>query len=191
MSVIEDGRGTGNKALVDDHGRIATKSITVSHMAHHATYHKNAYFAVFETTLAGTSLTNCAFLLNNDVGTDVEIYDVVISSDANIEISTCVKDTYTSGGAAILATNTNLGVSTTPSVESYEGGASADLVLSTTNSKEIDGAFIGAHRPIDMNYDGALVLTYRKSLTMKATGAATDKVKVTIVFAFHAAGTKL
>lgn len=188
---IKDGKGTGNQAEVDDHGRLYTKANVVSHMSHHATYHKNGYVKSFETTLAGTGLTNCAFLQNIDNAKDIEIYWMTISADADVEIDIVSDNDYTSGGAAVTCLNTNLGNPTALSANTYEGGASADLVLSTTHDFLIDGFFLGAHRPFDPEYQGGIVLGLTRSIAVKATGAIGDKVKVTMGFALHAEGTKL
>lgn len=191
MSIIEDGRGTGQKALVDDHGRLATKAVIVGHLSHHATYHKNSYRQVFETTLADSNEAVCFLLYNSDAATDIEIYDITMSSDANVEIVETVNETYASGGNSIEYVNTNLGSNKQPSVVSYEGGASDDLVTSTTNSSNIGGQFISASKPYHINMDGSVVVTFKKSYAIRVTGSAGNKVKITVQFAVHEAGTEL
>jgi len=62
MGTIEDGFGSGQLAEVDEHGRLYTKSNIISHMSHHAAYHKNGFVKNFDCTLADTSATNIAFL---------------------------------------------------------------------------------------------------------------------------------
>jgi len=191
MSIIEDGTGKGNKAEVDDHGRLYTKANIVSHMAHHATYHKNGYILVFETTLGGSSETPAAFLYNNDANTDYELYWIRGSADANVEMSAYYGNTYTSGGTTLTPVNSNAGAPNSITPLAYSGGASADLVVDTTVNKQVDGGFLGAHQPIFSSYEGGLVLPFQKGITFTVTGTNTDKVKLMLGFAIHTAGTKL
>lgn len=190
-TILEDGQGTGNKAQIDDHGRLSTKAIVVGHMSHHATYHKNAYISSFETTLADANEAHCAFFRNIDAGKDVEIYYINISANAQIEASLCVNDIYTSGGNNINPVNTNLSTIITPSVEIYEGGSLGDLVVNSSNESTISSQFIDAYSVLQSDLEGSLVITYNKSLCIKVIGAAANKVKISIAFALHDAGTKL
>lgn len=190
-TIIESGGSEANKAIVDDHGRLSVKSSVVSHMSHHSSWHKNAYRKVFKTTLQGTSETALAFLYNQDSSVDIEIYKIVISSDANIETIFDVGETYSSGGNSIDVVNTNLSVSTTPTVDSYEGGSGGNLALISTNEREMNGGFIGAYAPYEHNYDGGLILTPKTGISIYGIGAANNKIKITIEFALHAKGTKL
>lgn len=190
-SIIEDGRGTGNKALVDDHGRLFVRSNHVSHLSHHSTSHKNAYIEKFETTLAGASETHCALITNDDPSKDIEIYAVRISADANIEATLCVNDVYISGGNEIDPVNFNLSTNIIPTVTSYEGGSAGDLAVDSVNEKEIDSMFILANSPNREDLEGALVIPFSKSLSIKVIGVATNRIKVTITYALHNAGTEL
>lgn len=189
--IIKDGRGSGEAVQVDDHGRLYTRANIVSHMSHHATFHKNGYVKMFETTLADSTLTNCAFLQNTDGTKDLEIYWLRISADADVEIDIISDNDYASGGTALTMLNTNLGNPTSLGALVYEGGASADLVLTTTHNFLIDGLFLAANTPFNCEYEGGIVLGNTRSLAIKATGAAGNKIKVMLGFAPHAEGTKL
>jgi len=191
-NIIKDGKGTGNGAQVDDHGRLFVKSNHVSHMSHHATYHKNAYIKEYNTTLADANETITALLYNNSSATDLEIYWLNITSDSNVTISIYIGgESFVSGGNQLTAVNTNTGTNVQSSAAVlYEGGSSADLVV-TGDTNEIDGAFIGAYDKERIDYEGGIVITYKKSLSIHAEGAASDKIKISIAFAEHAAGTKL
>ena len=191
MGIIQDGRGTGQSAEVDDHGRLSVKANIVSHMSHHATYHKNAFVCTFDTTLQGTSSTPVAFLKNDKSGADFEIYWVKISSDANVEILVSGNDTRTSGGTTCTPTNTNLGSNITSSATIYKGGSAGDLVLASTVAVDLNGFFMGANAPTVFSYEGGLVLPFTKSIAIRAIGASSDKVKVTIGYAIHSEGARL
>lgn len=189
--IIKDGRGTGGAAKVDDHGRLYTRSNYVSHMSHHATYHKNAYIKSFETTLAGATETPCAFLQNTDSTKDIEIYWLRISSDANVEFNIYSDNDYVSGGNSVKLINTNLGQPTSLDVNTYEGGASANLALLTTHNFLMDGGFVPAYGLFDSDYQGGLVLGNTRSVAIKVTGALNDKIKITMGLSLHTEGTKL
>ena len=102
-----------------------------------------------------------------------------------------VNNTYSSGGESVEVVNTNLSSSILPTVITYQGGASGDLVVDNSDELEIGGIFIGANVPFQSNQDGSIVVTYKKSLCFKATGVAGNKIKVTLSFALHDAGEKL
>lgn len=189
--IIQDGRGSGNSAEVDNHGRLYTRANVIGHMSHHATYHKNGYIGVFNTTLADGTISPCAFLQNSDNANDIEIYWLKISSDADMEIDIISDNDYSAGGATSNMFNTNLAHPVALSATIYQGGGSGDLVLTTTHNFAIDGFFLGAHRPHCMDYDGGIVLGLTRSIAVKATGAAGNKVKVMMGFALHSKDTKL
>ena len=121
----------------------------------------------------------------------IEIYYIRASSDSNVEVAVKVNDFRSSGGAAIVMKNTNLSSSATMTVESYEGGASGDITSDVSNSVEIDGAFLSANQSYKDDYEGSIVVTPGKSISFYATGAATDKVKISIALALHSEGQKL
>lgn len=191
MGIIQDGRGTGQSAEVDDHGRLSVKANIVSHMSHHATYHKNGFVCTFDTTLQDTSSTPVAFLKNDKSGSDYEIYWIKISSDSNVEILVSGNDTRSSGGTSCTPTNTNLGSNIVSSATIYKGGSAGDLVLASTVAVDINGFFMGANSPVIYSYEGGIVLPFTKSLAIRAIGASTNKIKVTIGFAIHSEGTRL
>jgi len=189
--IIKDGTGSGNTALVDDHGRLFVRATAINPMGHHATYHKNAYIKSFETTLAGSTLSPCAFFHNTDTGRDVEIYWLRVSSNAAVQVDIVSDNDYTSGGTAVEMINTNLGSPSALTADVYEGGASGDLVLSTTNGSLFDGFFLKENERCFCDFEGGIVLGYTRSLAIKIKGAAGDKIKITLGVALHEAGAKL
>lgn len=188
---IKDGQGTGFALHIDDHGRAYTRANIVSHMSHHATYHKNAYIKSFETTLAGGSETACAFIQNTDSTKDIELYWMRFSSDANVAVKIISDNDYSSGGNSLTMLNTNLGQPTALVASVYEGGASANLSLTTTHDFLVDGFFCAAYDSIWYSYDGGIVLGNTRSFAVKVTGANGDKVKITMGLALHTEGAKL
>ena len=184
---ILDGHGTGNKAKVDKDGKLTVLSTSVSHLAHHATDDKNAFFVPFSTTLAGTSATPVA-LLRNTGDKDIEIYRIKISSDAAIEYAIKKGELYTSGGAAVEPTNTNFGSTKQMTAQIYEGSA-GDLVTDTTNSKELMSNFISASSTEHINVEGAIIIPPSHCIVVYATGAISDKVRVTLMLSLNEEGT--
>lgn len=189
--MLVNGTGKRYAAEVDSHGRLYTRANVVSHMSHHATYHKNAFRKIFNTTLADTNEACCALLYNSDQTKDIEIYYVRISCNANVELTVKVNNTYDSGGNLLDMVNTNLSSATQPLADTYEGGANGDIVVGTSNSEDLDGAFIGAYRPYITDEEGSIIVTPKKSLSFHITGAAGNEVKISIGFALHDEGTKL
>lgn len=189
--IIEDGQGQGASAQVDDHGRLYTKSNVISHMSHHATFHKNAFIEKLNTVLQGASLTTCAIITNDSNVDDVEIHWLRISADADMEIRIFVDSIYTSGGNEIVPENTNRASKNVSVIQAHEGGATGNLLVNVVIEKEIDGFFISANKPIDINLEGGIVLGKSNSYVIKAVGADTNKVKVVLATSNHAAGTKL
>ena len=164
---------TGRGAEVDDHGRLYVKANVVSHMAHHATYHKNAYVTNGSTTLSGTSET-AIFHLVNDTTKDLELYDMFISTPSAAVIRMSINDSYTSGGATATTNNLNLSTSVVTGANQYTGGASDDLTLSSSNASTIFQSHVPAGFPSQFRVEGALVITPGKSITVWITGTTSD-----------------
>lgn len=188
---IKDGR-TCQTAIVDDHGRLWVNANMVHHLQHHATYHKNSYILDFDITLSDTSEQTVLFLKNIDSTKDFEIYDVEVSSDAAQEVNAFFNDGYTSGGTAITPLNLNLGSGNTLGTNvllAYEGGA-ADMVTTGAGSK-FHTSWISASEPHHLDFEGGLIVTNGKSISLTVKGASSDRVNVTLKMAHHSAGYKL
>ena len=188
---LEDGGGTSRKALVDDHGRLYTKANVISHMSHHATYHNNGFVGVFDTTLPDGNATPCLHMENTNNGKEFELYWFRVSADAAVEIKVYIEQTRSSGGSVLTLNNTYAGHGNISNISTYEGGASADLVVDSTNAKVIDGAFIGANTPVNFEYEGGIVIPFGRNFSVEATGATGDKVKIMLGIAMHNVGTIL
>ena len=191
---IKDGTGTGNKAKVDDHGRLTVAANMISHMQHHATFHKNLYILNFNTILSGSNEKPIAFFKNNDGSKDFEFYHILISSDANIKTKWRFGDEYTSGGSIVSAVNTNRGSGATLStsdVDIYAGGSSDNLILDSTNGFMFTKNWLPGYMLNDLNFDGSLIIPSNRTASMLVTGAIGQEVNVTVFVASHNAGTKL
>lgn len=192
--MIKDGTGKGYLAKVDDHGRLSVAANLISHMQHHALWHKNLYILNYNVTLPDANETPLALFKNLDGTKDFEIYFADVSSNAAVEVKWRFDDEYTSGGTAITPINTNRGSGATLStsvVEVYEGGTAGDLVLDSTNGVQFHRTWQGANSSHHMNFEGSMIITSSKSASMTVTGAAGDKVNLTAILAYHDAGTEL
>jgi len=193
-TIIRSGDNKPYSASVDDHGRLSVAANIITHEQHHATYHKNLYIMKFDTTLQDGTETPIAFFKNVDSTKDFEVYVVETASDSTIKINWHFEDEYTSGGSAVTPINTNRGTGLTlssNSVEVYEGGASGDLVLDSTDRVTFHTSWQTANESHEKDFKGALVLPGNTSGSMTAIGAANDKISVMVIIAYHDAGTVL
>lgn len=188
--LLRDGKGSGNHAEVDEHGRLYTRSNPISHMSHHATAHKNGFVAVYNTTLTGTSPTPVMHFDNIATGKEAEIYWLKVSSDKAVEVLVYLGGTFTSGGNAVVMSNTYVGNGTTSNTSTKEGGT-GNLVLNLNTASEVDGAFIEANGTVKFEYDGGIVIPSGKQFSILAVGASGDKIKVTLGLSLHDVGVSL
>ena len=188
---IVDGKGSGKQCEVDDHGRLYTKANVISHMSHHATYHKNGYVGVFDTVLADTSEAVAMHFQSNAPGTEYEVYWLRVSTTANVEIKIYNGVTYTSGGNSVELMNTYFGNGNTSNTTAHEGGSSGDIAFSSTDATVFDGDLLGAYDHHDFTYEGGIVIPFSKHLTITATGSAGASIKITLGVAAHDEGIKL
>lgn len=191
---IKDGTGTGNVAKVDDHGRLWVSANVIDHKQHHALYHQNLYIVTFNTTLQDATETPLAFFKSIDGTKDFEVYDVEVSSNANVKLRWYFEDEYTSGGVAAEPINSNRGSGKTlpaTTAIAYAGGSSGDMVLDQTNGVPFHTMWLGAYETHSEGFHGSLIFTNGDSASMTAIGAANNEVSVTVYIAYHEAGTKL
>jgi len=187
---IEDGTGTGNKLKIDSHGRCQSLAVQFSHEAHHTSWHSNFFTIVGETILPDGNETEC-LILTNDGSDDMELYWTVISADANVAATYYLDSAYASGGTEVTAVNMNRSSSLSASVTAYEGGATGNLVSTTTNEKKIRSIHQAANSHEDFNFKGGIIIPKNASIIVKATGIATNTVSVSLSFSFHTAGERI
>lgn len=191
-TIIEDGRGQGQKLQVDDHGRAYVLANTVSHPAHHASYHKDFFYAHHMTEVPGGSVeTDCAIIEGINSSIELEVYSVLLTTDQNVLVSVYVDALYTSGGNVITAVNSNRTSNKTLEVGLYQGGAAADLVLNETNKQMIAMFHIPAYVPFLYPVDGTVILGNQKSLLFAVTAETATRIHLTTGLAPHPLGTKL
>jgi hypothetical protein len=191
ITIIEDGHGTGNKARVDDHGRVVVRSNMVSHMSHHASSHKNLFSLPLSTVLADGSETAVAFIKNTSPTEDMEFHIINIAADANVAYKIYVGDSYSAGGTPIIPLNTNIGTGTALVGSFYAGGASANLTVVTTLRDTLCHGYVQAYGDGIIRVDGGIILPPSKTMTVTATGAASDNILVNFYLTTHVAGTML
>lgn len=191
MTIIQDGRGNGYAAQVDDHGRLYVNANMVSHEQHHATFHANLFYIPFSLTLADTNEAPLFFYKNTHSGYDYEVYQIKISSDQNVLIRAKTNATYSSGGTIPTAVNTNRSSQIGITADLYEGGSSDNLVLTTTNEQLFDHEFVGAYRNEHLDFKGGLILPTNSTVHLTAQGSAGGIVRGTMIVARHTEGYKL
>ena len=192
--VIKDGTGKGYLAKVDDHGRLAVAANIIDHKQHHALYHKNLYIMDFSIVLGGTTETPLAFFKNLDGTKDFEIYSAEVNADTQTDVFWHFDDEYTSGGTVVDPINSNRGSGATISTAQatiYEGGASDNLALDSTNRVTFHSSFLSANSSHQMSFDGSLILTSNTTASMTVKGSTSGRVNLTVVMAYHTAGTIL
>jgi len=122
------------------------------------------------------------------------VYILEASSDSVVQINSRFGDEYASGGVAVAPVNSNRGSGSTLGTNVltvYEGGASGDMALTSTGGVEFNREYLAANENHHNHYNGAIVLSSNTSISVTATGAASDKVNINIMIAYHTAGTKL
>jgi len=180
-----------NQAVVDNHGRLYVSANVSTHEQHHATFHENLFTGSCNLTLSDSNEGPLAFYKNTHSDNDYEFYNLIVSSNAAVKIKWYTGDTYTSGGSAVTLRNMNVGSANTATATVYEGGASDDLALTTTNRVEMGTFYIGASQPLIIPMSGGLVLKTDSTWSLTATGANTNTVSVQFLLARHSAGFKL
>jgi hypothetical protein len=188
---IRDGRGSGQVAEVDDHGRLAVKSVNVNHLQHHALYHKNSYIVPFNVTLPDTSETGVFLITNNYQDQSLELFDLHITSDANVSFKVYVEATYSSGGTVVEPINTNISTNLVADVTCYEGNSAGDLVVSTSEATVLSDRFIGSYNSVTYDFKGSVILGPTDSMYVSVIGTGTDIIKGDLEFTYHGLDVRL
>lgn len=190
-TTIKDG-SSGNIAQVDEENRLYVLANTIEHLQHHSWTHQNAYIVNFDTVMADANEAPVAFFKNEDSDNDFEFYVVTISTDAAATVRIYFEGEYTSGGAEVSAINMFRGSGQTLTRELfYEGGASGNLVVDSTNAVKASTLYINANQPTPFDFQGALVFRNNRTAYMTIEAAGGTNVSVTALTAFHQVGTKL
>lgn len=190
---IEDGRGKGNLAYVDDdqYLRVAEKGGTYEHW--HSEYKESAYSALFSHVTLNNATENVAFLQNDNAngrfisvwGIRVQVLDYAggTAPPSSTFYFDVVKDlTYASGGTAVVPRNLNASSGKSAVVTCYEG-TSSDITPAGT-AVVLEKHFVEAEgKPQELLTRGSLLLGQGKGITVRCTTDNTSgKAYVTILF---------
>jgi len=186
MTIIKDGTGRGYAAGVDELGRIQANTVIVAHEQHHAVEYQNLFYATYGLTTADTNEAPLLFFQNDHTGREYEIYDVCVSADAAVIVRVYANSVYTSGGTEVVPVNMNLGSGQLPIVNSYEGGASDNL--SITTSDLLKAFHLPSNTAYGVGFKGSLIIPKGKGISVTAQGAGATEVLGTINFAHNPPG---
>jgi len=189
---IVDARGTGHGMQVDDHGRAHVLANTVSHPAHHASYHKDFFYSYHQTSVPGGSVeTPSALVQGANSSIELEVYAVIITCDKAAVISVYFDALYASGGTAVTPTNSNRTSNKTLDAMFYTGGGGADLVVDTAVQDQVTAFEVAAGQPFIYPIDGTVILGLDTSLLFSVTAAEVTTARVTLGLTKHVAGVQL
>jgi len=155
---IEDGRGSGRKAEVDDHHRLSVACVTENEIAHQSRVHGLAYtwthsynYAAADTILA----------LRNDSTTQNLIIDrIIIASDTTTAVTVHSPSGTTFTGTAVTGVNLNRqsgNVALATAKGDETGNTQANVIFEN---------IILANAPIIMPVEGAIILGYLDELAV-------------------------
>ena len=144
---IKDGEG-GKVAKVTDNNQLAVASVSVNEATHISSTEDGAYAFNFTRTFAAADTTERIGFLQYTGDFRLQV-DAIITSYVDADLTTgdhCSVNintgaVYTSGGAAIVPVNLNLGSSNLPDHVSYSG--STTLVLDVSGESKIVGLTTG------------------------------------------------
>ncbi len=134
---IEDGTGSGNRAMVNSENRLSVTAVTAS-VEHHSNHRDgNAYSLPF--VQAPTAGDDCVFYLQNDSETDMALEGINISVSGAAEVYMKAGDSGTRNAASSLTPiNSNFG-SGRNAEGTFEKGADLDGGAATlAGGSEID-----------------------------------------------------
>jgi len=184
--IIEDGKGQGYSASVNEENRMTTQSVAVSNEHHVNHKHGLCYNANFAVNPDGAD--DCIFYIKNQDELDLVIKGIWIQTSAAEEIYTKIGDLGTAiktNGADITPVNLNAGSGKTADVLCYSntadgavditgidgGGTTLKLWLTNTESKWY-------------NFNQDIIIPKNQTFTIYCVGGDTN-LRGTVVFNFH------
>ena len=182
---IEDGKGRGHRAAVNEDNRALTEAVqsSIEHFVNHAK--GEAYQLPFEQS--PTAGNDCIFYMSNDDQTnDISIEGFVLSVDQACELYFQLNDKGTRNAAtAIVPINVNAG-SGKSAVGTFEQGADLDGGAAT-----LDGGaeftriiFRAASNSAYWNFEQDIILPRNATLTLWCSNAAAT-VNASAIFNYH------
>lgn len=167
--VIKDGSGKGYTAAVTSKNQLVTASVAVEEVTHISSTESGAYQFHFERTIAaGDTFEDIGFLTyTGEYKLQVDSLvmsreDVALASSGQAVVELMSEVEYTSGGAAIVPINLDLGSSNLPSVTAYSG--TTTLVTDNTNEKEILDLVVSDYAKHE--FKGALIINKGQKIAL-------------------------
>lgn len=177
--IVEDGRGSGQKAHVTGEGCICTRAVGIHFLQHINEVHQEVYTAVIEKT--PTAAGDCFFYIMNNSDEDMYISSMTGAAAADETVRLYINDTGTPAGTTEnVLVNRHAGSGKLADVTAYDG---VDITgLSGGSMVEqfvIDGA-IGSQK---WRYNSGIIIPKNHVCTLKAvTGAIALTISLSIAF---------
>ena len=180
---IDDGKGSGRRAGINDENRLLTDSVSAS-VEHHINHHDGLSFNVV-IDQAPTAANDCIFYMENTDEKDLIVEGVMLSVTGAAEIYFQVDATGTRNSATdVTPVNLNRGSGKT-ATGNFEYGADLDGGAATlAGGTEVDRYIIRAAKDSTIyNFEQDLVLP--KSRTLSIWSSSTETINATIFFNYH------
>lgn len=187
MTMIEDGRGSGRKAMVDEDQHLVAKAVTIDHAAYHciSTHHQDLFSVWFKHTQAVDATAEIAGYIKYTGNKNLAVQAWRFSTDSagKCEIEIVRNPTTISGGADATIANMHYG-------SNYEVSAVAKTANDSTPPTITGGTptldvFLGWHAQpfLELTMGGAPVLPKNESLALRVTcPTAGDKTRIGLIF---------
>lgn len=191
MVVIEDGRGTGRKAQVDDEFRLRTRGVTQSQLSHASDFHEDAYG--INTPMLTVTVTGGRILYIKNTDPDNDFYftdfwfnwnggstnhDRVMYGQMYFEDG-APSANNTAGGAG----NLNTGSVKTALMDVEYWDEVGDGMTVVAGTKAFD--FIVAKGAAHYFVDGAIILASGKTAGFNLRGEEVGEASINILGYFH------
>ena len=180
--IIEDGKGTGKTAAVDDENRLKTLAITASLQQHINHTDGLAFTAMFSVTPTGAG--DCFGYIKNESDEDMVVTALMMrcASDETIQVKLGDSGTAT-GGTDITLANRNAGSGNEASVDSQQGVN----IIGLSGGVVVAGAFVkGGENSMLVPILSSLIIPKNKVITFYAvTGTAAIMLGASINFHGH------
>jgi len=172
--IIEDGRGSGRKALVDVDNRLATFAVARDEVDHVAITEGGTFVWYATATTAGAS--SVFLLTNNDPTYSLVIEEAELSSSvAGLVATVATGGTYASGGTATVGSNVNLSSGRVALATAYYGNA-LSVTAPTTRWSQYCPQYINVEL---IDRPQLLYLGNNQSMSLAVSAAATVYIHVT------------
>ena len=182
--LIEDGKGRGRMAAVNDDNRLEVASVVIPIINNSAGNGDTYTLLGNHTVQSADTEENVIYLLNSNTSMHIHVqsFNYAVFSTEAVWLRTYFAVTRTSGGTARSPTQLNRGSAKQAGITSYDN-SSNDLVLVTTNQVQFTEVVIPGINTLSVCYDGAILMGPGDSLRVTAEGGDVgDKVTVGLLF---------